>query len=164
MSLRLCFETRAPAGRIASSSTRSASLGEFWTQVDSSLAAVDALKTLGAPARGLPWTCRFVVISTFYFAYEIARYALSKRELRSRVNAHAPATTLRYRPKIVLLRVFQAGAACRSACRSTPTPPRASPPRSTVSSCTTGRVCSVDIVFFGAAAAVWLNGLLHLTN
>ena len=99
MSLRLCFETRAPAGRIASSSTRSASLGEFWTQVDSSLAAVDALKTLGAPARGLPWTCRFVVISTFYFAYEIARYALSKRELRSRVNAHAPATTLRYRPK-----------------------------------------------------------------
>ena len=84
---------------IASSSTRSASLGEFWTQVDSSLAAVDALKTLGAPARGLPWTCRFVVISTFYFAYEIARYALSKRELRSRVNAHAPATTLRYRPK-----------------------------------------------------------------
>ena len=99
MSLRLCFETRAPAGRIASSSTRSASLGEFWTQVDSSLAAVDALKTLGAPARGLPWTCRSVVISTFYFAYEIARYALSKRELRSRVNAHAPATTLRYRPK-----------------------------------------------------------------
>ena len=57
---------------------------------------------------------------------------------------------------IVLLRVFQAGAACRSACRSTPTPPRASPPRSTVSSCTTGRVCSVDFVFFGAAAAVRL--------
>ena len=127
MSLRLCFETRATAGRIASSSTRSASLGEFWTQVDSSLAAVDALKTLGAPARGLPWTCRFVVISTFYFAYEIARYALSKRELRSRVNAHAPATTLRYRPKKFYYGFFRL--APLAVPPAAPLPPRRAPRR-----------------------------------
>ncbi len=96
-------------------------------------------------------------------AVAAAAHSLAAASCRLAINYVQPMRAVQHKlpkgKKIVLLRVFQAGAACRSACRSTPTPPRASPPRSTVSSCTTGRVCSVDFVFFGAAAAVWLNGL-----